>query len=372
MSGVGLVLLVSALAAAGFFLSPSNQAAASFIRAQPGSISWNGKGRLNVLFLGLTARRTATSDLAVASYDPRRNTVRLLSLPPSLWVSIPGFGQDRIADAYADGGPRLALLTVQSVTRTIIPYYVALDPATFSRLVDGYGGLSLARGGRRPAHLDGAAALGYMAAGPSGRIGEPERMRRDAIIASAVKEAAVQPTNILQIVSLINSMAADIRTNFPYSQVPPLVQRLKAAVIQPSVLDESSADVTQYRSSSGSVLLPDWQRITSTTRALFPRRGLHSGAVQVLNGSGVLGQAEALASWLPGMGIHVAGFGSADSFKYSHTLVVVNSASPARDVSLAHSLSAILQAPTVTQSVHGTRAPVVVILGRDYQDLTQQ
>jgi anionic cell wall polymer biosynthesis LytR-Cps2A-Psr (LCP) family protein len=372
MSGAILVLLVSALAAAGFVLSPGNQAAASFIGPQPGSIPWNGKDRLNVLFLGLNARKSAATSLAVASYDTRSRTVRLLSIPASLWVSIPGFGQDKIANAYADGGTRLALLTAESVTRTVIPYYVALDPATVRRLVDSYGGLSVPRAAGRPAHLDGAAALRYMGAGPVGRDGESQRMQRDAVIASAVKAAAVQPTNMLQMVSLINTLGADIHTNFPYNQIPPLVQQLKFAAIEPTALDESRADVTQYRSSSGPVLLPDWQRITSTVRELFPPSGLRSGKVKVLNGSGVLGQAQSLASWLRGMGIRVAGFGSADSFSYSHTLVVVNTASRTRDTALARSLSAVLQAPVVTRSVHGSRAPVVVIIGRDYQDLTQQ
>lgn len=371
-SAAMLVVLVSALAAAGFLLSPSNQAAASFIRAQPGSIPWNGKAPLRVLVLGLNDGQTAASGLAVVSYDPRRDSVRLLSIPPSLWVSIPGFGQDRIANAYADGGARLALLTVQSVTRTVIPYYVALTPSTFGRLVDSYGGLSLSRVGTRPARLDGAAALGYMAAGPRGRDGEWVRMQRVAVIASALKDAAERPTNILQIVSLINTLGADIHTNFPYSQIPPLVQRLKAATIEASALDESSADVTAYKTGSGPVLLPDWQRIATTTRTIFPRDGLHSGTVRILNGSGILGQAQALASWLPGMGFRVAGYGSADSFNYGHTEVVLNSASPTRDLTAARALSAVLQAPVVTRSVHGSRAPVVVIIGRDYQDLTQQ
>lgn len=372
MSGAGLVVLVSTIAAAVSLLSPSNQAAASFIHAQPGSVPWNGKERLTVLFLGLNARKTAATNLAVASYDPRHNTAHLLSIPPSLWVSIPGFGQDRVADAYADGGARLALLTVESVTRTVIPYYVALDPATFRRLVDSYGGLSLARGGTRPARLDGAAALGYMGDGPAGRGGDSERMERDAVMAAAVKDAAVQPTNILQLVSLINTLGADIHTNFPYSQIPALVQRLKTVPLRASALDESSADVTQYKTGTGAVLLPDWQRITSTTHALFPHSRLRFPGVEILNGSGVVRQAESLASWLPGMGIRVAGFGSADSFSYSHTLVVVNTASRVRSPSLVRSLSAVLQAPAVTRSVHGTKAPVVVILGRDYQDLTQQ
>lgn len=372
ISAATLVLLVSVVAGGIFLLSPSNQASASFIRAQPGSIPWNGKDRLTVLCLGLNQSKTATTGLAVLSYDPRANAVRMLSIPPSLWVTIPGFSQDRIASAYADGGTRLALLTVESVTRSVIPYYVALGPSTFRQLVDDYGGLGLARGGGKPDRLNGQAALDYLGGGATGRDGESDRMQRDAVVAGALKNVAVQPTNLLQVVSLVNDLGAQFDTNFPYNQIPPLVQRLKTARLQASALDESSADVAQYRASSGPVFLPDWQRITSTTEQLFPNGASFPGMVQVLNGSGVAGQAGSLAQWLRQLRFGVSGYGSADSFNYARTVVVINAASPKRDQALARSLSAVLQAPVVTRPVHGSKAAVVVIIGRDYQDLTQQ
>ena len=136
VSGLALILVVSAVASGIFLLAPSNPVSASFIRAQPGSVPWNGKQLLNVLFLGLDDSRSHATALAVASYNPQQREVRILPLPPSMWVSIPGFGQDRIANAYTDGGPRLSLLTAESVTRTVIPYYMALDSSTFRQLGD--------------------------------------------------------------------------------------------------------------------------------------------------------------------------------------------------------------------------------------------
>jgi hypothetical protein len=72
------------------------------------------------------------------------------------------------------------------------------------------------------------------------------------------------------------------------------------------------------------------------------------------------------------MGVHVAGFGSAGSFNYASTQVVVNSAAPQRDYALARQVAAILQAPIVTRNVHGSKAPVEVVIGSNYQDIRQQ
>jgi anionic cell wall polymer biosynthesis LytR-Cps2A-Psr (LCP) family protein len=371
-TGVTLIALVSATASAIFLLSPSNQASASFIRAQPGSIAWNDKQPLTVLFLGLDSKLTATEGLAVGRYNPSRNTLNIVSIPPSLWVTIPGFGQGRIADAYADGGPRLALLTVESVTRLAIPYYVSLDPSTFRQLVDSYGGLALPSSETRRPRANGEAVLAYMAGGPAGRDGESERMQRDAVVARALRSAAVRPVSLLQIVSIINTLGGGIRTNFPYNQIPPLVRRLARTPIEWTALDESSGAVSQYRSSSGPVLLPDWQRMSVVIGSLLPAPSAIHGSVKILNGSGVVGQAAALASWLRGMKIRVSGAGSASSFNHGQTLVILNSRSRQRAYALAHLLSAILQAPIVTRPVQGSATPVAVIIGRDYQDLTQQ
>jgi anionic cell wall polymer biosynthesis LytR-Cps2A-Psr (LCP) family protein len=371
VSGLLVVLLVALGATGIFLLAPSKPAAASFIRDQPGSIPWNGKDAVRVLFLGLDSSRSKSTGLAVASYDPSHAQIHVLTIPPSLWVTIPGFGQDRIENAYADGGSRLALLTVQSVTRTVIPYYVAVDPSTFQRLVDGYKGISV-RTGSAKRQMSGRMALAYMAGGAAGRDGESERMQRDVRVASSVLRAAVRPVNLLQIASVINNLGGEVQTNFPYTRIPALLRHLAGTSIEASALDQSSGAVFQYRSTGGAVLLPYWQRIATIVRQVFPRRNLHQGRVEVLNGSGELGQASDLASWLRLLGFRVTSYGSADSFDYRHTEVVLNGGATSGRLALARALSAILQAPIVTRHVHHSRAPLVVIIGRDYQDLTQQ
>lgn len=371
LSAVLLVLIVSVVAAGFSLISPSNQAAASIIGAQPGSLPWNERQPVNVLFLGMDGTSSRATALAVASFDPPTHTVHLLSIPPSLWVTIPGFGTDRVANAYADGGAKLALITVESITRTVIPYYAALDPATFKRLVDAYGGLSLRPEGARPRRFGGDGALHFLGSGGPGPGGESLRMQRDAEVAGALRDAATLPENVLKLAPIINEVAGDVRTNFPYDQIPDVVRLLQSARIRAVALDESGQTVSRYRTGGSTVLLPDWQRIDEVTHATLGNP-VAGGTVRVLNGSGVTGQAAGLSSWLRGMGVHVAGFGSAGSFNHASTQVVVNSVAPQRDYALARQVAAILQAPIVTRNVHGSKAPVAVVIGSNYQDIRQQ
>ena len=49
--------------------------------------------------------------------DPRTKYISLLSLPRDLYVTIPGYGVDKINAAYSDGGYKLALKTVEDCHR---------------------------------------------------------------------------------------------------------------------------------------------------------------------------------------------------------------------------------------------------------------
>ena len=70
----------------------------------------------------------ARSDtLMLVRIDPRTHLISLLSLPRDLWVTIPGFGQDKINAAYSDGGPKLALETVKQVTGLHVNYLIGVE-----------------------------------------------------------------------------------------------------------------------------------------------------------------------------------------------------------------------------------------------------
>jgi LCP family protein required for cell wall assembly len=107
--------------------------------------------RVNILVLGIdygdnevsgSPKRSDT--LIVASVDPVAGTVSVLSIPRDTRVAIPGrSGYDKIAHAYAYGGPQLSARTVEAFLGIPINYYVTLDWQGFISVVDILGGVDM-------------------------------------------------------------------------------------------------------------------------------------------------------------------------------------------------------------------------------------
>lgn len=396
ITGVVVFLAISLVAAALFIASPANSnGRAPFLQAQPGALSWNSHERLTVLLIGVGGRPGQgghSQSLTVASFDPTARSIGLLSIPSSLWVSIPGFGSTRISEAYADGGPRLALLVVESVVHVPIPYYAVLGSDGFTQLVDELGGIMvnvpvnmnnrtyalnrqdfpstrILKGLQR---MDGATALDYIRMRQPDAAGDVGMMLRQQQVLLALKQQALQPQTFFQIPSIVNSMGSSIATNFPYDSVQPLAHALLSVPhsrVQQAILDAADHATAQY----GNVLLPDWQHIRSIAHHLFPPGGLSTGeGVEVLNGAGLQGEASRLADWLHQAGIVVRGFSSAASFNYAHTQVLVKQGASNANVLVARAVAALLQVPVVAGSVGTSKVPVVVMIGHDFQDPSQQ
>lgn len=377
-TAVTVFLVVSLVSTALFLLAPAgNNAAASFLRPQPGSLRWDQHERITVLIMGTTSRASSaasTEMMTVASFDPLSRSLTLLSIPSTLWVTIPGFGQAPVSDAYADGGPRLALLTVEGLTRVAIPYYLLLNADALQHLVDDVGGLSVRVNGRSH-RMDGEATARYIAAPSSDQPSDVDRMRRELLLLSALGHALSQPQTFLQLPTIINTLGGTIPTNVPYDQIPALVRAVSAVHpdrVHLAMMDYADAAVTRYTGAE-QVLLPDPQHVHTLAQRLFPDFQLrHAPAIDVFNGGEVPGQAANVAAWLRGAGVRVQTVASANSFNYSHTQVLLRPSAVSSAMHLARVVAAVLQAPLVYGSAPGSHSPVAVIIGHDFQDPAQQ
>jgi hypothetical protein len=119
-------------------------------------------------------------------------------------------------------------------------------------------------------------------------------------------------------------------------------------------------------------MLPDWQHVGALVKQLFPfQPPSKTASIEVVNGSGIAGQAITLASWLHGEGLPVAGYASGPAAGYSSTEVLVPAGATQAQRSAASTVAMLLQVPVRTVRGSSTMH-VTVRLGRDYQDLTQQ
>jgi LCP family protein required for cell wall assembly len=133
----------------------------------------------------------------------------LLSIPRDSYVTIPGFGQNKINAAFSLGGPRLLVRTVENATGVRVDDYVEIGFAGFVRLVNAVGGITICpnqaindpkadlRVRKGCQHADGKKALGYSRsrAFPLGDITRAEHQRE--VVNATTKKAASWQTVVL-------------------------------------------------------------------------------------------------------------------------------------------------------------------------------
>ena len=110
-------------------------------------------GQLNMLILGLDgldadapeqARRS--DSLLLASFDPARQNVAVLSIPRDTLVQIPGRDEpegDKINHAHAYGGVALARQTAADFLSVPIDFYLTVDDGGFVKMIDSLGGIGI-------------------------------------------------------------------------------------------------------------------------------------------------------------------------------------------------------------------------------------
>ncbi len=111
--------------------------------------------RINILLLGTDQRPdevyARTDTMILVTIDPNTKSAGMLSIPRDLWVSIPGYDEDRINKAhfngdrykYPGGGPALAMKTVQYNLGVPVHYYAKIDFNGFIEMVDTLGGIDI-------------------------------------------------------------------------------------------------------------------------------------------------------------------------------------------------------------------------------------
>ncbi|MFI9593672.1 LCP family protein [Nonomuraea sp. NPDC052265] len=129
----------------------------------------------------------------------------LVSLPRDSAVTIPGRGRDKLNAAYASGGPKLLVRTVETVTGVHVDNYMEIGFAGFVDIVDAIGGVEInvradvddpkaglkLKKGKQV--LNGAQALGYVRTRKGGALPDFERTKRQRQFLGAVVKKAASP-----------------------------------------------------------------------------------------------------------------------------------------------------------------------------------
>src|SRR2546428_7269727 len=283
-------------------------------------------GRVNILLIGvdvtISERRqvlpTSRSDtLMLLSFDPQRARINVLSIPRDTFTVIPRFGPDRINAAYAAGGPRLTIRTVEDLLGVPVHYYVKLGPASFGRIVDAMGGVEVdvekdmaytdwwanlyidLKKGRQL--LSGDQAMQYMRFrhDDEGDIG---RVRRQQQVFLAIAQRIKSPAMILLSPRLLQAFVQHTQTNLSVSELITLgvfAARLHTADIHTATLPGEAGPIYDYLDEA------QMRQIVAEMFLGVSSQTLASTAVEVLNASGVPGLARQTAQRLERLGFRI-------------------------------------------------------------------
>ncbi len=237
----------------------------------------------NALHTGDAAGRRTDTILLLSV--PRSGRPALVSVPRDSLVEVPGYGRIRINAAFAYGGPRLLVRTLQRATGVHIDDYVEIGFGGFVGVVGALGHVDLCLD--KPlqdakAHVDLAAgcqsltptqALGYVRArysDPRGDLGRVERQRQ---FLGALSDRVTSPAVLLNPVRLVDVAAQGgdalriDRTTYPWDLV-------RFGVAMRTVSGSGGDRITVPLSSVGNTVSWDEQRAAQLWSALQDGREL--------------------------------------------------------------------------------------------------
>jgi LCP family protein required for cell wall assembly len=238
--------------------------------------------RVTILFTGTSsgASDSLYDSLMVVSYDPKTNSVQMLSVPrdstsfplyygrhavvPS-WLRINSIAVN-VAKRGLIGSPDSPYMTlVNEVSYLVgipVDYYAAMHMDGFVKMIDAVGGIDVVNpstindgtyewpAGKAPGfylpagsrHLDGIHALAYVSSRHSAGDNDFGRASRQQQVLVDLLHKMAQPDQILNIPNLLSILGSSVATNFPADRVADYVaigQNIPSGNIKQVVLDPS-------------------------------------------------------------------------------------------------------------------------------------
>ncbi len=350
---------------------------------------------------------TRTDTMIILSLDLETMTASMLSIPRDLWVTIPGYGENRINVAhyygdyydYPGGGPALAMKTVSQNFGITIHHYVRIDFSGFETLINAIGGvdidvpeaiydssypddnygtivLNIPAG---PQHMDGELALQYARTRHS--TSDFDRMDRQQQLILAVRDQVLEEgVPITRIPAILSALGDSVQTDLTLQEILTLA---KLAVnfdlnsINRGVID-ATMTTTTFTPGGAQVEVPRWELIRAMVEELFPTDTdtssddaieqasiVTEGArIEIRNGTLVDGLAEEATTLLRDSGYNVVHYENADRFDYAETLIVSRGTTPVTVQAVADELG-VPSENILSDSVLTYETDILVILGRD-------
>jgi LCP family protein required for cell wall assembly len=193
---------------------------------------------ISILLMGVDERkndRGRSDTLIVMTLNPQKGKMQMISIPRDTRTKIVGKGiMDKINHAYAFGGTKMAINTVEHFTGVPIDYFIRINMEALSSLVDAVGGITVdnhldwydegyyKKGyhyKKGKIELDGPKALGYVRMrhlDPNGDFGRNQRERQ---VIAAILHKATSISSVTHYQDILNTLGSNVKTNLTFQDM---------------------------------------------------------------------------------------------------------------------------------------------------------
>jgi polyisoprenyl-teichoic acid--peptidoglycan teichoic acid transferase len=193
---------------------------------------------ISILLMGVDQRKGdpgRTDTLIVLTLNPKKERMLMVSIPRDTRTEIIGRGtMDKINHAYAFGGTKMTIDTVENFTGVQMNYYIRVNMKALKELVDAVGGITVNNNldwydegyYKKGYHfkkgkitLNGPQALGFVRMrhlDPKGDFGRNQRQRK--VITSIIKKAS-SISSVPRFSGILGALGNNVKTNMTFDEM---------------------------------------------------------------------------------------------------------------------------------------------------------
>ena len=183
-----------------------------------------------------------SDSIMILSVNPKEKKTELVSIPRDTKADIVGRGtSEKIAHAYAYGGPNMAVKSLEKLMNVPIDHYATIDMDGLHDMIDSIGGvdvtsndtftvngLKFSKGEKT--HVDGDEALKFIRSRKEeGAGGDFGRQQRQQLVLEAMANKMASPSAITHFNSLMNEIQHNVKTDLTLSDLNTIRSNYKDA-----------------------------------------------------------------------------------------------------------------------------------------------
>ncbi|WP_414044755.1 LCP family protein [Macrococcus equi] len=181
--------------------------------------------------------------IILATVNPAKQLTTIMSIPRDTKAEIVGHGTtEKINHAYAYGGPKMAIDSLEKYFNMPIDYYATVDMDDFVYIVDNIGGIDVVSphtfkfaeynfvSGKKY-HMNGKDALAFARSRKEkGAMGDEGRQIRQQVIVKAITDKMLSIESVPRFNQILKTISTSVTTNIAFQDINKLRKNYPPAV----------------------------------------------------------------------------------------------------------------------------------------------